>query len=242
MRTSLLTIFLYCSCLASLAQTDLSVELDNYAPGEVFSEDAIELAFTISNIGPVGFVTGDSIRVSATINGQYFGLDLLGTSTAIVLAQDLPVGGSFSFDPGPLSGSQTILFFPGATTLELCVIVWGKGLAAVDLAPAFPLDLDPTNNTACATFDPSATGLDDMPGLPVVNVFPNPAQGLVVFGTNAFGYDLVLNDASGHVVFTTKVTGQERLRINVDGFAPGLYLYSLSAAGSVVQHGKLIVQ
>ncbi len=221
--------------------TDLAVTLDNYTPGEIFSEDNIELAFTITNNGPVGYVTGDSIYLSASINGTYFGLDLTGTSTGLELEQDLPVGGTLNFDPGPISGALTLLFFPGATTLDLCIIVWGEGLASVDLAPAFPMDTDPSNNTQCVTFDPTFTGVSEQDAQ-IVSVYPNPASDLVTFMTSGRTYDLALNNAAGQVVHATRSTAQERILLNVDGFAPGVYTYSLSNSTGVAQRGRLMVR
>jgi hypothetical protein len=222
--------------------TDLSIAYDNYTPGQVFSEDEIAPAFTVTNNGPEALLAGDTLYVTAQINGLPFGLDLLGNYTGIELANDLPVGGTFSFDPGVLSGSQTLVFFPGATALDICMVVWGEGLASVDLVGGtFPMDIDGSNNTVCATFDPTATAITER-GAAVMRLFPNPATEQVefIFGENG-AHDVMITDATGRSVLNERVNGTDRWRCDVRLLTAGSYFYSVRGTSGVAQ-GSFVKQ
>jgi hypothetical protein len=243
MRKTVLPILLVAAiAFNATAQTDLSIAYDNYSPGQVFAEDEIAPAFTVTNNGPQALLAGDTLFVTAQINGLPFGLDLLGNYTGIELVNDLPVGGTFSFDPGVLSGSLTLMFFPGATTLDICMVVWGKGLASVDLAGGtFPMDTDGSNNTVCATYDPTATAITER-GTAVMRLFPNPATEQVEFIFSDKGaHDVIITDATGRSVLNERVNGTDRWRCDVCQLTAGSYFYTVRNASGVAQ-GSFVKQ
>lgn len=227
---------------ATHAQTDFAIAYDNYTPGQVFTEDEIAPAFTVTNHGPETIPAGDTVYITVVINGMPFGLDLLGNYTGIELENDLPPHGSFNYDPGVLSGSMTLMFFPGATSLEFCMTVWGRGLAAVDLAGGtFPLDTDGSNNTVCATYDPNATSVAEL-DIMTTEVFPNPTSELVVFAFRTSGaHDVRITDATGRTVANERVNGTDRWHLDVRALPAGTYLYLVRSAAGTAQ-GRFVKQ
>lgn len=227
---------------ATHAQTDFAIAYDNYTPGQVFADDEIAPAFTVTNHGPETILAGDTVYLSVIINGMPFGLDLLGNYTGLELVNELPPHASFSFDPGVLSGSMTLMFFPGATSLEFCMTVWGKGLAAVDVVGGtFPLDTDPLNNSVCATFDPNATSIGEQNVL-TAHLFPNPSTDAVEFMFRTSGmHDVLITDATGRVVLREQVTGTDRWRVDVRAYAPGSYAYTVRSGTDLAQ-GRFVKQ
>lgn len=226
------------------AQSDLSVHYINYSNGEVIATDTIYTDFYLKNNGNTNYMVGDTIYVSAKINGTYFGLDLMGNKTAIVLEDHFHTGDSLTKTTGYLIGSQTLLFFPGATTLEMCVIVWGKGLASVDVTNGtFPLDSEPSNNVTCVTYDPSQLGVE-MLERNQVSIYPNPATDAVTFDFGTSGnYKVQITNTLGQIVSLVTITGEVNKTINISSLDAGLYQYSIfDANGQRSAVGKFIKQ
>lgn len=231
-----------CMTYSPLTQSDFSIRYLNYNNGEVSNQDTIKTTFVIKNQGPATFNTGDTIYVSARINGMYMGLNLLGNKTPVVLTQSLGVNDSIIHNPGYLVGSQTLPFFPSATSLSVCVIVWGHGIAAVNLSPAWPGDTNPANNTTCMTFDPSATvGLSSLNKSDVAyTLFPNPASStLNVATTDNKPFTLVITDVSGREITQAKMDKDNHF-MEIGHLAAGLYLYEIHSGATVVKTGKLV--
>jgi hypothetical protein len=139
-------------------QNDFSISLNHYPNGSMITNDTIKTNFTIKNNGPQTFNAGDTIYVSAKLNGMYFGTNLIGDKTPVVLTSNLNVNDTLQLGSGFILASQTLFFFPGDTTLNVCYVVWGKGIASVDMiTPSFPLDKNASNNISCVTYNPNAT-------------------------------------------------------------------------------------
>lgn len=226
------------------AQSDLSVHYMNYSNGEVIATDTIYTDFYLKNHGNTNYMVGDTIYVSAKINGTYFGLDLMGNKTAIVLEDHFHTGDSLIKTTGYLIGSQTLLFFPGATTLEMCVIVWGKGLASVDVTNGtFPLDSEPSNNTTCVTYDPSQLSIIPLEQKNIA-VYPNPATDAVTFDFGTSGnYKVQITNTLGQIVSLVTITGEANKMIYISSLDAGLYQYSIfDANGQRSAIGKFIKQ
>lgn len=161
MKTNKYFILTFCYLISThvcKGQNDFSVSLNHYPNGSIITNDTIKTNFTIKNKGPQTFNAGDTIYVSAKLNGMYFGTDLIGDKTPVLLTSNLGVNDTLQLGSGYLLASQTLFFFPGDTTLNVCYVVWGKGIASVDMiTPSFPTDNNPSNNISCVTYDPNAT-------------------------------------------------------------------------------------
>jgi Secretion system C-terminal sorting domain len=221
------------------AHDDLSIAYSNYADGEITAADTLRYAFEVTNEGRTTFKTGDTVYVSMRLNGQYFALDLLGTETPVVLTQNLGRAQSFAYDPGYLVGSQTLAFFPGATTLESCLTLWGRGIAAVDLAPAFPVDDDSTDNVTCMLYDPTFVAVET----PVINaVYPNPASDLLHFELEAARVERIeVYNLAGQWQATFPVTASQ-MEVRVGTLPNGIYLLTFVGQSGDHQHMKISVQ
>ena len=214
---------------AMFAQNDYAVHLGAYENGSMIMSDEIETRFVFVNEGPAHLEVGDSLYVSARINGGYYGLTLLGTQTAIVLTEHMMPGDSLEYDPGALSGPSTMMFFPGDTAIEFCIVVWGIGIDAVDLTPSFPDDTQPDNNTACATWDPDWEDLVDISSAQPaeLKLWPNPAQEMVYmqFSTTQ-GAMLHLISMTGELISSVPVSGNDYL-LPVGNLSPGAYIIDI---------------
>jgi hypothetical protein len=210
------------------AQGDLSVHYKNYENGELLLSDTIKTHFVIVNES--GMIhPGDSIYVSAKINGTFYGLTLIGTSTAIIAEDHLMSGDSLEFDPGVILGPSTMIFFPGDTALEFCIVVWGIGINAVDLTPAFPGDSNPEDNTTCVTFDPdwetlSIQNVNDGQ----VKIYPNPASDYLIYDSkNNMIKTINIYNLNGAIVKSSNVNAMTGL-IDIADLQTGLYGYSIT--------------
>ncbi len=136
--------------------TDLSIRFTTYVPGTLYPNDTIRNVFEITNHGPTVLRAGDRLRTACRIGGITFALDLIGEGpTDLVLPNDLPVGGTYTHNPGYLLGGSLLDYFV-TDTVQLCVLVYGFNQAAAD--PGFPADPVPGNNTACLRY--TAAGIE----------------------------------------------------------------------------------
>ena len=240
-------IFTICSaiaiCIAAQAQVNLGIKFANYTNGQTFSNDTIRTEFIITNHGSTMYHTGDTLFVNARINGSLRSLNLFGTNaTPIVLAGMLHVGDSMHYNPGIIYASQTLPFFPGATTLEVCMIVWGKGIASV--SPLYGGDLDATNNTACITHDPSFTsGIKSVSSTEIgLSVFPNPTSEYVQFDfknpTEVAAMSII--DITGRKI-EDFITPKQNTTLNVSNWNKGIYFYHVQMNNGKIATGKIIV-
>lgn len=242
--TIVLTILTLLFSLSLSAQSDLSVHYINYSNGEVIPTDTIYTDFYLKNHGNINYHHEDTIYVSAKINGTYFGLDLMGNKTAIVLEDHFHTGDSLIKVTGYLVGSQTLPFFPGATTLNICIVVWGKGIASVDVANGtFPSDSGPSNNTTCVTYDPAELGITTLEENKIT-VYPNPASSEITFDfSGSVNSRIVISNSLGQVVTQEEFTGKTTATVNVSSLNAGIYQYSIfDANGQKSAIGKFIKQ
>jgi len=88
----------------------------------------------------------------------------------------------------------------------------------------------------------TGTGIDEHALSTQVNLFPNPANG-VLHVTNNSGTELRLElmDITGKTVQRSQV-GMDNTNVNVEQLAPGMYLYRLSDSnGTATRTGKLLI-
>ena len=72
---------------------------------------------------------------------------------------------------------------------------------------------------------------------------PNPAQNSTTIAYNLAeaSSTLHLYDLTGRTMHTQTLSGQGSYTLDLNGFAPGIYLYTLSGTASMGQYGKLVV-
>lgn len=222
--------------------TDLAISFDNYSPGEVIDDDTLFLDFTIHNHGPEDLYAGDTLYLSARINGAFMGLNLIGTSTPYVLTTDLLVGDSLQIDPGYLTSDAVLAYFPGTTSFEACVVIWGKNNYAVDTAtPSFPQDLDGSNNTSCVIYNEVLSVNDITENKFGLSVFPNPANNELNFKFGASGnYAISIFDMTGKQIHNTK-NNNPLITLDVSSFTNGVYFYKINDEKGNTQTGKFLV-
>jgi hypothetical protein len=237
-------IFTICAVFAAgfnaNAQTNLGIEFVNYTEGQTFSEETIQTEFVITNLGSTHYHTGDTIYVSAKINGSLFALDLIGSGpTPILVTGMLHNGDTLHRNPGVLNGPMTLAFFPGATTLEMCMVVWGKGMASV--TPTYGGDVNTANNTTCATFDPNFTGIESAEHT-ALSIYPNPASEQIILDGSSFSNAdfLQIMDINGRtIVSSMQIIG--KTSIDVSNWSNGLYSYRLHQKDGNSVTGKFAV-
>jgi hypothetical protein len=226
------------------AQSDLAIEYNQYENGTVTTIDSLLLDFTISNLSGEDLVIGDTLYLSTRINSTYYGFDLIGTETGIVLPVNFPVGESIPLPLGNIVGSQLLLaLFPGQTTLEMCLIIWGKGLASVDIAtPSFPSDTDPANNITCVTYNPNVTPILNKTSTDFsVKVYPNPARDAFNVQLPIAGnFQIQLHDMSGRIIKQVN-TYQNITKFSTENLSSGMYFYTVSGEGKFTS-GKVFIQ
>jgi hypothetical protein len=224
------------------AQTDLSIQLANYTNGQSFSNDTIKTEFIISNLGTTMFHTGDTLYVNARLNGDLKSLDLMSANaTPIILTGMLHNGDTMHYNPGVIYGSQTLPFFPGDSTLEVCMIVWGKGIATVG---NYGSDANTANNISCATYDPSlTTGVQNIDKENfVLSIYPNPVSEQLFFELKDAAQisSLQIVDINGHIVERIQNPTQSPV-LNVSSWSNGFYFYQLQLADGKIANGKIVV-
>jgi hypothetical protein len=220
---------------------NLSITYVNYTNDQTSSKDTIQTKFIVKNIGQTIFKTGDTLYYSTKINGIYYGLDLLGNKTGLVLKKNLNLNDTLHINKGYLLGKQTLAFYPGATTLGVCVIVWGKGLKSVDLTPKFPEDIDSTNNTACINFVPAAvTNINVTNPISKLKVYPNPSIDRM---------NLEFEKEASRLISILDITGKEILKItstetkvsvHVSDLSSGIYYIKVIENGDSLKQGKFV--
>lgn len=210
------------------AHDDLAIRFSNYTSGSTTSNDTIKTKFIINNYGHTMYHTGDTLYVSARLNNTFFGLDLTGTATPLVLTGMLHNGDSVIIDPGFILASQTLPFFPGATSLEVCVAIWGKGIALVN-APntSFSNDDETSNNIACVTYSNQPNEIKTVNTIDV-SVYPNPANHQVFFRfAETNDYTIAITNALGQTVKTITTNNTSEQAVNIADLADGVYAYSI---------------
>ncbi len=224
------------------AQVDVSIQYFHYSNNQTFANDTIKTKFIIENIGSEHYHNGDTIFVNAKINGQLFSLDLMSANpTPIVLTGMLHTGDTMQYNPGILLGSQTLNFFPGATTLDICMVVWGVGVASV--TSNYGGDVNINNNQTCVTFDPNFSNVKSVnqQGL-ALSLFPNPANNNITLqcNENSLISKLVITDINGKVV-EENYQASNRNQINTEDWNSGLYFYTATLSNGNIGKGKFAV-
>ncbi len=221
-----ITCLMYDPAFVPADSFDIAVRYDNYASVSQTNADTLFLNFTLFNNGSNNFHTGDTLYLSSRLNGMYMGLDLLGTETPYVLTADLNAGDSLKINPGFLVAQETLLFFPGFTTLETCVVVWGKGKSSVDIVNGtFSLDTHPADNIACVTYDNTITAVKNQKLSNInIHVFPNPAEDKFTLNFSQQGeYTITLTGITGSILKSIETGMLSQVQMDVNQLEKDIY-------------------
>lgn len=242
MKKLIFTCALFITFFTTQAQTNLSIEYANYTNGQTFSNDTIKTAFIIRNVGTTMFHTGDTLYVNARINGNLRSLDLMSSAPTPIILTGMLHGGDFmNYNPGILLGSPTLALFPGATTLDVCMIVWGKGISSV--SPTFGGDVDTNNNVTCVTYDPAYTGISSIANSKMnLQVYPNPATNEITFDMENSNQleKLLIMDIHGNLVKEIAKNSIAK-QVNLDQLNNGFYLYKAILIDGSSATGKFTI-
>jgi hypothetical protein len=236
--------FLAGSLTVHAQSADLSIQFFNYTNGQVFSTDTIKTRFIIrNNSSSVTLNIGDTLYVNARINGTLQALDLFSANASpIVLTKVLNNGDTLSVNPGVILGSLTLPFFPGSTTLEVCMIVWGKGKSSV--GPTYGGDPNTANNVACVTYDPTFTSTRTVSNkTDELQVFPNPANNEIGFYSleDVALNELRFSDLNGRKLDMPIRTVGKSQSVDVSTLANGVYFYKALTTKGSLHTGKFMV-
>jgi len=230
------------SCVTYDERGDLGIQYNNYTNGQVLNSGDVQRAFTVTNYDSIPLSTGDTIYVGAKINGTYYKLDLSGSgANPIILTQNVPMNGTFTYNPGNLDGAGTLTNL-GVTSADICVVVYGKGLASV--GSSFPKDKVSSNNTSCVTYNKTATGISSLSGsnaLTDVKVYPNPAVNEVNFEFSKTGLEkITITDLTGKVIKVITIINAKET-VNISDLENGVYLYIISSKDAIVKTDRLVI-
>jgi hypothetical protein len=89
----------------------------------------------------------------------------------------------------------------------------------------------------------TTTGLIENSFSSSINLFPNPAtnQLTIALGSNNKKVEVSIADITGKVVYTTIATDTQRVEINTNDFAEGIYVVQIQAADFIATK-KLVVK
>jgi cyclophilin family peptidyl-prolyl cis-trans isomerase len=90
-------------------------------------------------------------------------------------------------------------------------------------------------------FSVSAVGIETYELTPPVHVSPNPGSGLFLFSEIPGEPTITITDITGRIV-TQTVARNASCSVDLRGKAKGIYFYTISEAGKLVQQGKLIME
>ncbi|PWH86457.1 T9SS type A sorting domain-containing protein [Brumimicrobium oceani] len=236
MKKLLLSFIALATASLTIAQKDISVQLDSPVTGDVIEAGVdFNLTFTVTNNGPSAMVVGDTVAFGITVDGQ----DVLGGFFLMDRTNgDVPVGGTFDFTT-PLSFPQV----PDNNDHDFCVMVL---LQDSDSSNVIVTETDMLNNMSCSTitFDGGNVGVETE-GDVIANsaiVFPNPAVAEVNFEfTGSEVTELAIYDLNGAAVYTTTSVSKTE-KVNVSNLESGIYIYKVKYADGQVIQDKLMVK
>lgn len=125
---------------------DLGIVYSTYSRGQFYTSDTFQTRFTVTNYGPSPLKSGDTLYAAVKISQVVYALNLIGSGpTKILLPGDLPVNGTFEYNPGYLLRTPSLNFY-ATDTLDITLLLYGSNGSPID--PSFPRDPSPQNNKA----------------------------------------------------------------------------------------------
>jgi hypothetical protein len=235
-------------CFGATAQDDFAANLISPASGSTDTDDPVTISFEVENVGTTAYGAGDTLWLSCLIDGGIFGLDIApGGVTGYILDADLGPGDTFTV---PDFG---IDWLPQAdpTSVEVCVAVWGIGVASFGgdgetFEDILQNDDDASNNTDCFTAELPV--IDDASieeaGLSLTNVYVAGGDLMIVNEGNSANAqaDLNIYNINGQIVQNENfVITQGTNTIGLNNLTAGIYIVAIEVEGAVVTR-KISIQ
>ncbi|MEP7171525.1 MAG: T9SS type A sorting domain-containing protein, partial [Bacteroidota bacterium] len=97
--------------------------------------------------------------------------------------------------------------------------------------------------TASYSTNCGVTSLPDIDNLASVQIFPNPANNhlTIALGSNNKKFDVTIWDITGKVLYKTSAISTQKIEVNTEYFAEGIYVVQIQAA-DFTETKKLIVE
>jgi hypothetical protein len=88
-----------------------------------------------------------------------------------------------------------------------------------------------------------ATGINENSFTSSISLFPNPATNhlTITLGNNAKKVEVTITDITGKVIYTIIESDKQRIEVNTQNFAAGIYVVQIQAADSIASK-KLVVE
>ncbi|MCS6822949.1 MAG: T9SS type A sorting domain-containing protein [Cytophagaceae bacterium] len=223
---------------------NLDIKLNHYTPNAITQNATLQMAYSITNYGPVTIKAGEKLYLQVKLNNALFDLNLNpGAKTILTLSSDLPVGQTLSVNPGSINAQLTAQIL-GSDTLKATLILYGFEQSPLITGNPFATDSDSSNNKATVTYRPNTT--DVLSGVSPnngVSVYPLPADNnLTFYITETSAERIVVNDLNGKTIAEWPVSS-ELNHFDVSTMPKGMYVYRVySSNQKMISNGKFILK
>lgn len=199
---------------------------------ELFTQDGQQL--TELNEGQYAVLLTDDNNCEYTNNVNLTSVNELGLNlgmdTTICNTQDLVLSGPLGYNYEWQDGSNNQFFILEGDEI-------GEG--------QFSVILNIENELGCNAFDALVVTVEACVGVEeeqelAFEIYPNPANQLINLNTDVKGYQCVIYDALGQLVWNEQITGNQK-QIDSSAFANGLYTIQLSDGKQSIAK-QLIIQ
>jgi hypothetical protein len=232
------------------AQDDFAVNLVSHAEGDTDASNPMDFEFEVENVGETTYPEGDTLVVSLEVDGAVSALDLTpGFVNYIFLEGDFAPGDIISV---PATTGIEWLEQPEPTTINLCGVVFGMGVASFSgagpsTAEFIVGDDDVSNNISCISVElPVAVddaGIEDL-SLVLSNVYVASNQlYLINEGANDdVQANLNIVNMNGQTVQTENFALNSGTSIvELNNLTAGIYIVTIEVEGALITR-KISIQ
>ena len=98
-------------------------------------------------------------------------------------------------------------------------------------------------NQSILAGEPIATGINENSFAASINLFPNPANNhlSIALGSNNKKVEVAIADITGKIVYTTTIVETDKVEVNTNEFAEGIYIVQIQS-GEFISTKKLIIK
>ena len=98
-------------------------------------------------------------------------------------------------------------------------------------------------NQSILAGEPIATGINENSFAASINLFPNPANNhlSIALGSNNKKVEVAIADITGKIVYTTTIVETDKVEVNTNEFAEGIYIVKIQS-GEFISTKKLIIK
>ncbi len=98
-------------------------------------------------------------------------------------------------------------------------------------------------NQSILAGEPIATGINENSFAASINLFPNPANNhlSIALGSNNKKIEVAIADITGKIVYTTTIVETDKVEVNTNEFAEGIYIVQIQS-GEFISTKKLIIK